>query len=244
HNTPQTARPRYSHPHATQPTTPHLTRGKGQAKPLLNRRSERVLPADAGVFRRACWTRSLRARPPRRRGGVPRPACGRPRSRGSSPPTRGCSVQVAVGLVGGRVLPADAGVFQRAGTGGATDPRPPRRRGGVPTIGIDVDAATASSPPTRGCSEPAVGRSSGSSVLPADAGVFRDSEKPMVTALGPPRRRGGVPLAGLTPRELPKSSPQTRGCSVGSLLRETDFKLLHAVGGVVRLYQLSRRAHQ
>src|SRR5690606_774461 len=183
HNTPQTAPPRYSHPHATPPTTPHLTRGKGQAKPLLNRRSERVLPAEAGVCR-------------------------------------------------------------RAGSVDAPDPRPPRRRGGGPTIGIDGDGAPASSPPPRGCSDPAVGRSSGSSVLPAGAGVFRDSEKPMDTALGPPRRRGGVPLAGLTPRELPKSSPQTRGCSVGSLLRETDFKLLHAVGGVVRLYQLSRRAHQ
>ncbi len=172
-----------------------------------------VLPADAGVFRHPRRPLLERQRPPRRRGGVPRTRP-RPRTgRTSSPPTRGCSVAGRGSVAGPGVLPADAGVFRRAGRCSAGSSGPPRRRGGVPARFTGCHAPLLSSPPTRGCSDPAAFRYSNGSVLPADAGVFRPRGTHPPWSPGPPRRRGGVPPGPTDPRRPRESSPPTRGCS-------------------------------
>ncbi len=133
----------------------------------------------------------------------------------SSPPTRGCSFpRLPVRRVS-RVLSADAGVFRAdlSPDGGA--PRPPRRRGGVPSGRSARTRRPASSPPTRGCSAAAAAQGLVDTVLPADAGVFRNSGAPPRSCKRPPCRRGGVPHADETRPPTRESSPPTRGCSDG-----------------------------
>src|SRR5690606_18550415 len=174
------------------PTSSPPTRGcsVASAARLIGRL---VLPADAGVFRWTTRSRQGSRRPPRRRGGVPNSSVEPAFQLWSSPPTRGCSAGRDLGVVAHAVLPADAGVFRSPAPNCCAPPSPPRRRGGVPVSALFAAVVSASSPPTRGCSDagrlpvlgegvlPADAGCSGmlspsvnfSNVLPADAGVFR-----------------------------------------------------------------------
>src|SRR5690606_29201020 len=83
-------------------------------RPVQLARHERVLPADAGVFRGLFPGPRAPCRPPRRRGGVPAMAATGRALDASSPPTRGCSVPVRLLALVDVVLPAEAGVLRRA----------------------------------------------------------------------------------------------------------------------------------
>ena len=72
-----------------------------------------VVPAHAGVFPCARWSRRSPTRRPRARGGVPNPWRRPCSARSSSPRTRGCSVRGRRPRQGHRVVPAHAGVFPR-----------------------------------------------------------------------------------------------------------------------------------
>ncbi len=174
-------------------------------------RRARVLPADAGVFRRRGCRTVQAVRPPRRRGGVPRPACAAPPRGPSSPPTRGCSAETIISGERPPVLPADAGVFRRRRPPAPPLWCPPRRRGGVPLLAAAMAEEGLSSPPTRGCSAARRGNGRGGPVLPADAGVFRSSGPRCPGAGRPPRRRGGVPPLDAAHIAQVRSSPPTRG---------------------------------
>ncbi len=156
-------------------------------------RHRRVLPADAGVFRRLCGPASSACGPPRRRGGAPHYRFAPPKIGGSSPPTRGCSGRSCVPRAGRGVLPADAGVFRRTCRPGARGWCPPRRRRvfrsedssrrpwSCPPVDAGVfrpprrwqEVPRWSSPPTRGCSDEGDDDEGQGDVLPAVAGVFR-----------------------------------------------------------------------
>ncbi len=86
-----------------------------------------VLPADAGVFRFPACRRSPRPGPPRRRGGVPGGRRPGPRSRTSSPPTRGCSAAREA------VIPVLA-VVPAATAPSLSRSAPPARRRHGPTV--------------------------------------------------------------------------------------------------------------
>src|SRR5690606_8130154 len=129
-----------------------------------------VLPADAGVFRWTTRSRQGSRRPPRRRGGVPNSSVEPAFQLWSSPPTRGCSAGRDLGVVAHAVLPADAGVFRSPAPNCCAPPSPPRRRGGVPVSALFAAVVSASSPPTRGCSDAGRLPVLGEGVLPADAG--------------------------------------------------------------------------
>ncbi len=214
-----------------------------------------VLPADAGVFRRAISRAGGSFGAPRRRGGVPSVIVGPRDADGCSPPTRGCSVRVLldadpVGVLpadagvfqatGGHrrqrrpVLPADAGVFRRRRLHPVPRDRAPRRRGGVPRATPSLRLAQLCSPPTRGCSATRRSAMHSPDVLPADAGVFRSVPCGCVPRPGAPRRRGGVPEV---PRSLTLSwecSPPTRGCSGGAREHRALARVLPADAGVFR----------
>ncbi len=194
------------------------TKSKGNAKSFLGCRSESVLPADAGVFRWPTTRRTRRRSPPRRCGGVPSAASATCHEHQSSPPMRGCSAAIDVLAARLSVLPADAGVFRCRTASRARPGSPPRRCGGVPTVGgwgkwlwqsspptrgCSNAGAWGSSPPTRGCSGEVIMSVPSIPVLPADAGVFCRPR---------PRR---------SPRRGPPCSPHPRGWSqLRHLLRQ------------------------
>ncbi len=213
-----------------------------------------VLPADAGVFRGPSPHRFCGSRPPRRRGGVPKVTAASVAAYLSSPPTRGCSVPSSqtqgrrtvlpadAGCSVGRgahaawssVLPADAGVFRPVRRTPGSRPCPPRRRGGVPSVGGAWYGQATSSPPTRGCSAGSIRPAHDRRVLPADAGVFRPTPRGHQSVSRPPRRRGGVPKAAGVDLPRTSSSPSTRGCSGIPDPHDGRERVLPADAGVFR----------
>ncbi len=152
----------------------------------------------------------------------------------SSPPTRGCSASGDPLARRQPVLPADAGVFRPQDRRDADRPRPPRRRGGVPSHGRTIPWCGWSSPPTRGCSDHRPRPGPLRRVLPADAGVFRGPSRPTRTRWRPPRRRGGVPSTFARPNTVLGSSPPTRGCSARRVAASRTCLVLPADAGVFR----------
>ena len=154
----------------------------------------RVVPARAGVLRRACRRRSCpgvvparagvlrgllpgpmhRPRRPRPRGGAPGPRALLGVVRRSSPPARGCSRSCS------RVTAAAAGR--------------PRPRGGAPEFTTAGRRRSCSRPRPRG-GAPEFGRRSASwsAVVPAHAGVLRRVPMASWTQGCRPRPRGGAP---------------------------------------------------
>ncbi len=193
-----------------------------------------VLPADAGVFRLGEQRKMAEWRPPRRRGGFPWFGGSPRKPAASSPPTRGCSDGLHRRRLLGGVLPSDAGVFRcrRRSTTGC--PCPPRRRGGVPPRGQRVRRPRPSSPPTRGCSGPLGDQRWHSSVLPADAGVFRRLTAASLSRPGLPRRRGGFPTYLALQLLARSSSPPTRGFSDWENNARWPSGVLPADAGVFR----------
>ncbi len=213
-----------------------------------------VLPADAGVFRRRRASEVPWTGPPRLRGGVPLLKIELTLAVSSSPPTRGCSVQVHP--AGGRqdALPADAGVFRGPCRRRSSSTGPSRRRGGVPAPMRTLTRPTTSSPPARGCSDHGGGARARTRVpppmrgcseldptseeiglvLPADAEVFRLLEVLGGVPGGPSRRRGGVPSCAVIRARSCVSSPPTRGCSDGPADVVHRLRVLPADAGVFR----------
>ncbi len=204
------------------------------ARPRRRPQGWDVLPADAGVFRRALSPCRGRRGPPRRRGGVPQAGWHTTEAWTSSPPTRGCSGHDPGQDHRALVLPADAGVFRGSRRGWWAASCPPRRRGGVPLSQPLPWGHLASSPPTRGCSAQFAGQGLQGHVLPADAGVFRRHWPAGRSGAGPPRRRGGVPPRPTGCSWSAASSPPTRGCSAARHVRQGVRRVLPADAGVFR----------
>ena len=172
-----------------------------------------VVPARAGVFRRARCAGAAPSGRPRPRGGVPPRELLAAMVNASSPPARGCSVLLPAHRRLIDVVPARAGVF-RAGWGvqRAVSGRP-RPRGGVPAHSAACCTWTMSSPPARGCSVGLPPRSRPHSVVPARAGVFPDIPSGPQGRWCRPRPCGGVPTRPPGPPRPGSSSPPARGCS-------------------------------
>lgn len=111
-----------------------------------------VVPANTGVFRTPPGGAGDRCCGPRRRGGDPPQA--RPQKGRFTwfPPTRGCSDRESPAGCGGRVVPADAGMFRRGRTPGAPGRSDSRRCGGVPPRCTGASVGRSWFPPTRGSS--------------------------------------------------------------------------------------------
>ena len=193
---------------------------------------DRVLPAQAGVFRRRSPRRRGGGRPPRAGGGLPpRRDLGdltelsSPRRRGSSDAPRDLRDRPAV-------LPAQAGVFRSAAPAGTSLGRPPRAGGGLPA-GLDSSPASrVSSPRRRGSSEAHRRRRAAPEVLPAQAGVFRSPGRWRTRSRRPPRAGGGAAL----------SSPRRRGSSRRGPSRPHRADVLPAQAGVFRPCRRPRRS--
>ncbi len=137
----------------------------------------------------------------------------------------------------GRIRPQRRNTPRRRGGLGGLDRLPlegrntPASAGRTPATGRR-GARIRSSPPTRGCSAGGglVGR--GPPVLPADAGVFRNSRPRRRPSAGPPRRRGGVPSKTYRKAQARASSPPTRGCSDTAVSGPSSTPVLPADAGV------------
>ncbi len=126
---------------------------RGCSPHRVGRRLRRgVLPAYAGVFLPSGLVANLPPCPPRLRGGVPDRIAKLRGKKVSSPPTRGCSAGGGLVVQFGDVLPAYAGVFLFPPARPRPSSRPPRLRGGVPSVESLGFTVLTSSPPTRGCS--------------------------------------------------------------------------------------------
>jgi len=193
-----------------------------------------VVPARAGVFRRARCAGAAPSGRPRPRGGVPPRELLAAMVNASSPPARGCSVLLPAHRRLIDVVPARAGVF-RAGWGvqRAVSGRP-RPRGGVPSDSLREVVRILSSPPARGCSptSPPARRADG--VVPARAGVFPPALPVRLVLDRRPRPRGGVPRARVVPAAAIPSSPPARGCSYLAVVDRPRRIVVPARAGVFR----------
>ena len=91
--------------------------------------------------------------------------------------------------------------------------RPPRTRGGGPTATTVTTATITSAPHARGWSDASRGHEGVDRVRPARAGVVRGGVDGDRRRAGPPRTRGGGPLAVLSPVLPHVSAPHARGWS-------------------------------
>ena len=219
--------PRYSRPRARGgvplaarswlPPSWSSPRTRGCSSSGVNsRRSWRVVPAHAGVFRRRSPAPCRSTCRPRARGGVPYGLGDTRLDAQSSPRTRGCSEIDPDEDVCAEVVPAHAGVFRMSGCGPAAPARRPRARGGVPKQGVTDNDTIGSSPRTRGCSSVCRAACCACSVVPAHAGVFLSPTPRSARCWGRPRARGGVPKTRAAGVRIAESSPRTRGCSTMS----------------------------
>jgi len=193
-----------------------------------------VVPARAGVFRRARCAGAAPSGRPRPRGGVPPRELLAAMVNASSPPARGCSVLLPAHRRLIDVVPARAGVF-RAGWGvQRTVSGRPRPRGGVPAHSAACCTWTMSSPPARGCSVGLPPRSRPHSVVPARAGVFPDIPSGPQGRWCRPRPCGGVPTRPPGPPRPGSSSPPARGCSYLAVVDRPRRIVVPARAGVFR----------
>ncbi len=152
----------------------------------------------------------------------------------SSPHTRGSSSRSAVVAHRCGVLPAHAGVFLADRINVTTGSRPPRTRGGLPTLTLVKGSKTVSSPHTRGSSRRILQALPGAVVLPAHAGVFLCLTNHEGARMCPPRTRGGLPNGGGELVVQRASSPHTRGSSLRIRRVRVIEHVLPAHAGVFR----------
>ena len=191
-----------------------------------------VVPASAGVFRHLPQRSHLHPSRPRQRGGVPKLGLLVVSDNMSSPPARGCSPEPRRAHRGLVVVPASAGVFPPGAHREGKPPGRPRQRGGVPPVILASSAASSSSPPARGCSGLVTFFAGFTEVVPASAGVFRESWPDTGGGGSRPRQRGGVPAG---PHSVPlqdESSPPARGCSPRRGLPHRRWRVVPASAGV------------
>ena len=197
-------------------------------------RSASVFPAYAGVVRRSACVGLRRFGLPRIRGGGPhwknRDRC----KHGSSPHTRGWSLETGEYLKCTPVFPAYAGVVPSGHGWPRRSRRLPRIRGGGPWW-LDVyEQLPESSPHTRGWSVKVLLRNLSHKVFPAYAGVVPATQCGAPTKPCLPRIRGGGPQSRLTTSTIRKSSPHTRGWSLLLVLVARIAAVFPAYAGVVR----------
>ena len=172
-----------------------------------------VLPAQAGVFRRARGAATSRVRPPRAGGGLPRSQAYICVPKSSSPRRRGSSGGLRAHRWPRGVLPAQAGVFLPIPDRVGPLMGPPRAGGGLPGAQVGVGFDGASSPRRRGSSVLLARRRPAALVLPAQAGVFRSATPTPPAAACPPRAGGGLPRTPRLSGMIFASSPRRRGSS-------------------------------
>ena len=172
-----------------------------------------VVPAHAGVIRRASTSSGRASSRPRTRGGHPHTRALPKRQGWSSPHTRGSSHGYSGHPAAQVVVPAHAGVILMTVRRGTLCRRRPRTRGGHPAQGVIDAVVTKSSPHTRGSSCTVKHTTWRERVVPAHAGVIPREKQRLAAWLSRPRTRGGHPYKGTGYSSQVSSSPHTRGSS-------------------------------
>ena len=172
-----------------------------------------VVPARAGIFPAAVFTRACLLRRPRTRGDLPEMKHSSSTGVPSSPHARGSSLGPAHPLDGAAVVPARAGIFPPSPRCGCSPAGRPRTRGDLPGSTPCTTSTSPSSPHARGSSpEHDHGRLS-RAVVPARAGIFPVSADSTSHPCRRPRTRGDLPVPEHRPGGLRPSSPHARGSS-------------------------------
>ncbi len=200
-----------------------------------------MVPARAGVFRRARPPDSAGVRGPRASGGVPETTTMAQAIQEWSPRERGCSAAGRFGGGGGGVVPARAGVFRHMVRVGEMSTGGPRASGGVPLVRVSLQLLQEWSPRERGCSVTMTKAQQLKTVVPARAGVFRRPWTALSPSPGGPRASGGVPWALNLGADGLEWSPRERGCSVSSELCHDFVTVVPARAGVFRPRSARRR---
>ena len=221
-----------------------------------------VVPARAGVIRlRSVRDRSPPSSSPRERGSsglvaVRRPCeAGRPRASGghpaniedvlvtaeSSPRERGSSAEHLCMGQAGEVVPARAGVIRSTRPAPGRMRRRPRASGGHPLRTEDDDLTPWSSPRERGSSAWYRAASVHQVVVPARAGVIRETCGWRHAPLSRPRASGGHPTYLVVSDWPSESSPRERGSSVPGGSRGAVQPVVPARAGVIRIQRVSVR---
>ena len=213
-------------------SSPH-PRGSS-ALAALRRVHTRVVPAPAGVFRRAHHHLRRPQGRPRTRGGLPSRMVRPSGVIRSSPHPRGSSGPLSGVPGAGAVVPAPAGVFPNSSASTSGGSSRPRTRGGLPAPQGRRLEHGLSSPHPRGSSCGDALPETETEVVPAPAGVFRPRGGAGFARLSRPRTRGGLPFATAVPSERSLSSPHPRGSS--SVVRQANEwpRVVPAPAGVFR----------
>ncbi len=165
------------------------TRGTLFTNPF-NTASPRFIPAHAVNTSIRYWPRLSATVHPRPRGEHLKPAAGRRRIFGSSPPTRGTRMRNVVGLRAARFIPAHAGNTSACSSLTVSHAVHPRPRGEHDVVFSPETIASGSSPPTRGTPAPAPMPTHSTRFIPAHAGNTLGTAIHAGTAIGssPPTR--------------------------------------------------------
>ena len=173
--------------------------------------TERLFPAHAGVFPGASSHMTVMDTLPRARGGISTRSASCSRTLSSSPRTRGYFRSHLPAGAPCMLFPAHAGVFPESSftTGGAM--ALPRARGGISGSREPSSVKPSSSPRTRGYFRGRVSIRFRRRLFPAHAGVFPQTESSDRRERTLPRARGGISNTCQPARNIPRSSPRTRG---------------------------------
>ncbi len=231
-------RPRGDLPLATEPRPPRRrssppARGSSLRAAHCPERGG-VVPARAGIFRVARDSRAIFFSRPRPRGDLPSSLVRPVGARRSSPPARGSSrcsrdQRKAVGVV-----PARAGIFRVPCVVPRGSPRRPRPRGDLPRWRSGRPGPAGSSPPARGSSLRAGADCRGLLVVPARAGIFRQSTTDGHDPSRRPRPRGDLPGERFSIWGPRWSSPPARGSSYHSAQLAVLDDVVPARAGIFR----------
>ena len=118
----------------------------------------------------------------------------------------------------------------------------PRRRGGLPPLGLSAVDAKRFAPQTRGSTPSCHKRDYPSVVCPADAGVYPLPSRYSRVRPGLPRRRGGLPRSARTGSPGCMFAPQTRGSTSCPLGQDRRTYVCPADAGVYRCPPVASQA--
>ena len=187
-----------------------LTRGKLPPRSARGRRRG-LIPAHAGktCFRRSVWRRGPAH--PRSRGENDQGAPDHVWPAGSSPLTRGKPGLFSYTGHQCGLIPAHAGKTRHFAGGGACHAAHPRSRGENPVRCVDGQAASGSSPLTRGKHMPSRVTPKQQRLIPAHAGKTARQGPGSLSPRAHPRSRGENTTTAAHPASTGGSSPLTRG---------------------------------
>ena len=192
------------------PGSSPLTRGKLPPRSARGRRRG-LIPAHAGktCFRRSVWRRGPAH--PRSRGENDQGAPDHVWPAGSSPLTRGKPGLFSYTGHQCGLIPAHAGKTRHFAGGGACHAAHPRSRGENPVRCVDGQAASGSSPLTRGKHMPSRVTPKQQRLIPAHAGKTARQGPGSLSPRAHPRSRGENTTTAAHPASTGGSSPLTRG---------------------------------